>query len=186
MKFKYRLISMVVFGLLACQTVTYNGETSLKDNSYINLEINGNAILHNIDVKELAKFSSSIKAYKSSFNAIESVASVECYECNAVKVKAVSLAIHENSHVDQAEVKNNVSVENSDVSNMSFSGIEGLFKNAKIKSIKNTGFINKRVIILVDSEVMGDISFESTEECKVLLKGNSKVHGSVINGMVEN
>ena len=68
-------IVSVIF-IIGCQSVTYNGATSLKGKTFHDLTINGHAILDDVTVDNVAKFSSALEAKNSKFNSIESVASV--------------------------------------------------------------------------------------------------------------
>lgn len=182
---KYLVSISLLIGLLGCTTVTYNGEVNLHNKAFTNLIINGHATLHKVIVDEIAKFSSSIEAYNSQFNIINSVASVECHASIVKDLSAASLVAKQKSEINNAYIKNNITIEDSNIDNVTFSGAEGVFRNSRITSIKNTGFLNKRVVVLIDSEVLGDISFESDNDCKVLLKGNSKVLGITKNARIE-
>lgn len=182
---KYLIKICMVIGLMGCKSVTYNGEVHLQDKTYTNLIINGHATMRKVIVDEVATFSSSIEAYNSQFNIINSVASVECHGCIVKDLSAATLVAKQKSEIGNAQIKNNITLEDSSIDNVTFSGTEGVFRNSKIKSIRNTGFLHKRVVVLIDSEVSGDVSFESDDECKVLLKGNSKVLGATKNAKVE-
>lgn len=182
---KHLIVLCVLMGLMGCKTVTYNGEVHLQDKTYINLIINGHATLRKVIVDEVATFSSSIEAYISQFNIINSVASVECHGCIIKELTAATLIAKQKSEIGNAQIKNNITLEDSTIQDVTFSGTEGVFRNSKIKSIRNTGFLHKRVVVLIDSEVSGDVSFESDDECKVLLKGNSKVLGATRNAKTE-
>lgn len=168
----------------SCQTVTYNGEITLKNKNFINLIINGNANLYDITVDGVATFSSNVVINNGILNALDSQAKVQCNHCQIKKLSASSLVTDNNAQITEATIKNNISINKTIIDNLIFSGTEAVFKDSKITSIQNIGYTNKRVIVLEDSEVLGNISFQSTEACKVLLKGNAKIHGTVTNGEV--
>lgn len=178
------LVISAVLLIIGCQSVTYNGATKLKGKTFYDLTINGHAILEDVKVDNVAHFSSALEAKNSEFNQIDSVASVILHDSLVKSLSSLSLKAS-NAKVSDAMVKNNIEFDNSTANDVSFAGSEGVFKNSKIKSIKNVGFSKKRVVVLIDTHVTGSISFESTEDCKILLRGTSKVDGATINATVE-
>lgn len=193
------------FAVLELQSftcLTINGSAALDDVTILKkLSVNGSASLEKVKVGQIIKIHGSLSAEDCKFHSVIVHGGVTLENTTAHDLEVHGGLSCENVNItSDAIIFGGASFEKSHLQNVEITAKNAHFSDSRVQTItlkKNncSGFwsccvalfnsYKEQTIELHDTIVKGDVIFEDAPGV-VILKGNSKIHGNVINGTLAN
>lgn len=156
-------------------TVTINGVANVRNQSYDSLLVNGAANLEHVTIVQKLE--------------VNGTCNVESCTITHAFIKG-ALSVEDSTISGKTHVIGNANFEDSILKEVETTSRKVVFEDCKVESITMAQwddwwfFKRTRKVILEDTVVSGDITFED-EGGVVILKGSSKIEGSIVGGSVQ-